>query len=67
MIGLEVREVEAEIDGCIQKMAVWNVKRDVLLRRLMTIWRDGLELVQLMFAHAAMFQLEDGIQSSLAS
>jgi hypothetical protein len=48
MVGADVRQVEAEIDGCIQKMAVWNVKRDVLLRRLMTIWRDGLELVQRM-------------------
>jgi hypothetical protein len=67
MIGSDVRQVEAEIVACIQKMAVWNVKRDVLLRRLMTIWRDGLELVQLMFAHAVMFHLEEGIQSSLAS
>jgi hypothetical protein len=67
MVGADVRQVEAEIDGCIQRMAVWNVKRDVLLRRLMTIWRDGLELVQLMFAHAVMFQLEEGFQSSLAS
>jgi len=67
MVGADVRQVEAEIDGCIRKMAVWKVKRDVLLRRLMTIWRDGLELVQLMFAHAAMFQIEEDIQSSLAS
>jgi len=44
-------EVEAEIDNCVQAMAVWNVRRDVLLRRLMDIWRDGLELVQLMVAH----------------
>jgi hypothetical protein len=37
MVGDDVRQVEAEIDGCIKKMAVWNLKRDVLLRRLMTI------------------------------
>lgn len=67
MVGADVRQVEAEIDECIQKMAVWKVNRDVLLRRLMAIWRDGLELVQLMFAHGAMFQVEEGIQSPLAS
>jgi hypothetical protein len=50
MVGDDVRQVEAEIDGRIQKMAVWNVKRDVLLRRLMTIWRDCLETVHLMAA-----------------
>src|ERR1700685_2800429 len=67
MVGDDVRQVEAEIDGCIQKLAVWNVKRDVLLRRLMTIWRDCLETVHLMAAHAAMFQLEQGLTTSLAS
>src|ERR1700722_6342827 len=65
MVGADVRQVEAEIDQCIQKMTVWSVKRDVLLRRLMTIWRDSLELVHLMAGHAAMFQVEEGLQSSL--
>lgn len=41
-VGAHLRQVEAEIDGCIQKLAVWNVKRDALLRRLMTISRDSL-------------------------
>lgn len=54
------RQVEAEIDHCVQDVCVWRVKRDVLLRRLMTIWRDGLELMHLMAAHAAMFQVEEG-------
>jgi hypothetical protein len=47
MVGDDVRQVEAEIDGCIKKMAVWNVKRDVLLQRLMAIWRNGLETIHL--------------------
>jgi hypothetical protein len=66
MVGADVRQVESEIDECIRKMAVWSVKREVLLRRLITLWRDGLELVHLLAAHAAMFQVEDGLQSSLA-
>jgi hypothetical protein len=45
MVGDDVRQVESEIDRCIQEMPVWRVKRDVLLLRLMTIWRDGLELM----------------------
>jgi hypothetical protein len=66
MVGADVRQVEAEIDGCIQRMPVWSVKRDVLLRRLMTIWRDGLEVVHLKFAHAMMFQVERNVESAVA-
>lgn len=62
---MDVRQVESEIDQCIQKMAVWNVRRDVLLERLLAIWRDGLELVHMLAAHAVMFQVEDGLQSSV--
>jgi hypothetical protein len=65
MVGVDVRQVESEIDESIQKMVVWNVKRDVLLQRLVTIWRDGLELVHMLAAHAVMFQLEIGLQSSV--
>jgi hypothetical protein len=67
MVGEDVRQVEAEIDRCIQDMPVWRVKRDVLLRRLMTIWRDGLELMHLMAAHAAMFQVEEGLRTSIGN
>jgi len=65
MVYPGVRKVEAEIDDIIRNMAVWKVKRNVLLMRLVTIWRNGLELVNMMAAHAAMFQLEEGIQSSI--
>jgi hypothetical protein len=67
MVGEDVRQVESEIDRCIREMPVWRVKRDLLLRRLMTIWRDGLELMHLMAAHAAMFRVEEGIKTSLAN
>ena len=66
MVGADVRKVEAEIDGCIQNMAVWNVTKGVLLRRLMKIWRDSLETVHLMAAHAVMFRVEGGLQRSIA-
>jgi hypothetical protein len=66
MVGADVRQVESEIDDRIRKMPVWNGKRDVLLRRLMTFWRDGLELVNMLAAHALMFHVEDGMESSLA-
>jgi hypothetical protein len=41
MVGADVRQVESEIDACLREMAVWNVRRDVLLQRLLTLWRDG--------------------------
>jgi len=66
MISEDVRAVEAEIDGCIEKMPVWNVKRAVLLHRLMAIWRDGLEVVHLKFAHAMMFQIEEEFENASA-
>jgi hypothetical protein len=34
MVGEDVRQLEDEIDECIQKMDGWSVKRDVLLRRI---------------------------------
>ena len=67
MVDEYVRQVEAEIDRCIREMSVWRVKRDVLIRRLMTIWRDGLELMHLMAAHALMFQVEEGLKTSIAN
>lgn len=67
MVGGDVREVESEIDRCIRELAIWAVKKDVLLRRLMTIWRDGLELAQMMFAHGLMFGAEEACKSALAS
>ena len=67
MVNDDVRRVETEIDASIQKMAVWKVRKAVLLRRLMDIWRDGLEVAHLRFAHAAMFQVERGVETSLAS
>lgn len=67
MVNEDVRKVEAEIDRCIRDMPVWRVRRDVLLRRLMTIWRDGLELMNLMAAHSMMFGVEEGLKTSIAS
>lgn len=66
MVGEEVRVVEREIDECIRKMSVWNTKRDFMLRRLVMLWRDAVELAQMLAAHAQMFGVEDGLQRSLA-
>ncbi|MGP8175256.1 MAG: hypothetical protein ACLP7O_12015 [Terracidiphilus sp.] len=66
MVGADVRQVESEIDDSIQKMVIWNVKRDVLLQSLMTFWRDSLEMLQMLAAHADMFQVENGLQKSIA-
>jgi hypothetical protein len=65
MVNTDVRQVESEIDESIRRMDIWKVKRDVLLERLLTFWRDGLELVHMMAAHAVMFQVEDGLRSSV--
>lgn len=67
MVGTDVRQVEREIDSFIKRLPIWNFKREVLLRHLMTFWRDGLELVHLKYAHAAMFQVKENLQSSLAA
>lgn len=65
MVGADVRQVESEIDESIRKMDIWNVEHDVLLARLLVLWRDGLELVHTLAAHAVMFQVEDGLWSSV--
>lgn len=48
MVSQEVRDIEREIDLFIENLPIWSTKRDVLLTRLMEVWRDGLEVVALM-------------------
>ena len=43
MISQEVRTAEKEIDLSVANLPVWKTKRQVLLTKLMTIWRDGLD------------------------
>lgn len=66
MVSPEVRQIEMEIDLFIKKLPIWSTKRDVLLTKLMTVWRDGLELLGLTTAHALMFNIEDGLEKAVA-
>lgn len=67
MVSSDIRKIEREIDDSIRAMDVWDVKREVLLRRLMDFWRDGLELVNLEAVHAMTFQTNDGLIRSIAN
>lgn len=66
MISQEVRTAEKEIDLFVANLPVWKTKRQVLLTKLMTIWRDGLELLGLTTAHALTFNIPNGIEKSIA-
>jgi hypothetical protein len=66
MVGEDVRQIEREIDACIRAMTLWGVRRDVLLHRLLGIWRDILELAHLRFAHASLFQIQGSASAGLA-
>jgi hypothetical protein len=66
MISEEVRRVESEIDNSIRLMPMWTVNREVLLGRLMMLWRDALELAHLRFAHAHMFNDHQGAKAATA-
>jgi hypothetical protein len=66
MIRQEVRTAEKEIDLFIANLPVWNTKRQVLLTKLMTIWRDGLELLGLTTAHALTFNIPNGVEKGIA-
>jgi hypothetical protein len=56
MVSERVRAAESNIDDGIRRLPVWNGRRTALLRRFLSLWRDGLELAYLRFGHAAMFQ-----------
>ena len=66
MVSPEVRRIEMEIDLFIQNLPMWSTKRDVLLTKLMTVWRDGLELLGLTTAHSLMFNIEGGLEKAVA-
>jgi hypothetical protein len=66
MVSPEVRQIETEIDLFIQNFPIWSTNKDVLLTKLMTIWRDGLELLGLTTAHALMFDIEGGLKKAVA-
>lgn len=66
MVGEDVRQVESEIDACIRQMPLWNTTRDLLLQRLMGIWRDSLELAHVKFAHAMLFKDKRGVTAAVA-
>ncbi len=66
MISDEVRTVEKEIDIFVEDLPVWKTKRQVLLTKLMEIWRDGLEVLGLKTAHALMFNIPNGVEKGIA-
>jgi hypothetical protein len=66
MVSQEVRDIEREIDLFIENLPIWTTKRDVLLTRLMEVWRDGLEVVALALSHALTFNIEGGLEKSIA-
>lgn len=62
MVSEEVRIAESDIDERIRRLPVWNGRKTAILRRLMYLWRDALELAYLRFGHAAMFQNEESFE-----
>jgi hypothetical protein len=62
MISQEVHTAEKEIDLFVADLPIWKTKRQVLLTKLMTIWRDSLKLLGLTTAHALIFNIPNGIE-----
>src|SRR6516162_3143827 len=66
MISEQVRAAEPDIDERIRQLPVWNGRKTAILRRLMKLWRDGLELAYIRFGHAAMFQSDESLEVAIA-
>jgi hypothetical protein len=66
MVSERVRAAESDIDDRIRRLSVWNGRKTAVLRRLMNIWRDGLELAYMRFGHATMFQNSESFEVATA-
>jgi hypothetical protein len=66
MVSEEARIAESDIDDRIRRLPVWNSHKTAILRRLMHLWRDALELAYMSFGHAAMFQNDDSFEMATA-
>jgi hypothetical protein len=66
MVSERVRAAESDIDDRIRRLPVWKGRKTAILRRLMNVWRNGLELAYMRFGHAAMFQNNDSFEVAVA-
>ena len=66
MVSERVRSAESDIDDRIRRLPVWKGRKTAILRRLMNVWRDGLELAYMRFGHAAMFQNNESFEVATA-
>jgi len=66
MISNKVRAAEADIDDRIRQLPIWNCNKSLLLKALMELWRDGLELAYMRFGHAVMFQSSESFEAAKA-
>jgi hypothetical protein len=62
MVSQLVRAAESDIDNRIRRLPVWKGRKTAILRRFMSLWRDGLELAYMRFGHAAMFQNNESFE-----
>jgi len=62
MVSEQVRVAESDIDNRIHQLPIWNARKTTILRRLMHLWRDALELAYTQFAHAAMFESRESFE-----
>lgn len=64
MVSEQVRVAESDIDNKIRQLPIWNARKTTILRRLMHLWRDSLELAYMQFAHAAVFHSSESFENA---
>jgi len=64
MVSQQVRSAEAEIDANIRRLPIWKCSKTLLVKQLMDLWRDGLELAYMKAAHGATFQMRQSLEEA---
>ena len=64
-VSKEMRAVEAEIDGAIRSMPIWSNDRYKVLKSVMGLYRDAIELVHVQALDTRLFQNSDDLHSKL--
>lgn len=66
MVSEEARNAEIDIDARIPQLPIWNGRKTAILKRLMHVWRDALELACIRYGHASMLQKDESFEIATA-
>ena len=66
MLDEQVRAAELDIDKKIERYGIWKCSKNHLLRGLLDVWRDGLDLAYARATHGSLFDNRESTEAASA-